>query len=176
MAMQYSPGRGETRRASSLPSSTAFRNEPATDFSRPANARAMREAISRVRGELGREYDLIIGSRRLRTAHKLRSTNPARHAELVGIHQHAGPEHVEPALEAAWDAYSSWSRTSVEERATLLQRAAEILRERKFEMCAWLTFEVGKTWAEADADIAETVDFLEFYSREALRLARAEPP
>src|SRR5690348_16841632 len=176
MATTYAPGRGETRRSDSLPSFTAFRNEPATDFSRGSNSRAMREAIARVRGELGREYDLIIGPRRLRTAEKQRSVNPARHSELVGVHQHAGPEHVEPALQAAWDAYSSWSRTSVEERAALLQRAAEILRERKFEMCAWMIFEVGKNWAEADADIAETIDFLEFYSREALRLARAEPP
>src|SRR6202012_559777 len=48
------------------------------------------------------------------------------------------------------------------------------LRERKFEFMAWLVFEVSKNWAAADGDIAETIDFCELYSREALRLAKAQ--
>ena len=64
----------------------------------------------------------------------------------------------------------------MEQRTSLLLRAAAIIRDRKFEFCAWLVYEVGKNWAEADADVAETIDFLEFYAREALRLSHAEPP
>jgi 1-pyrroline-5-carboxylate dehydrogenase len=79
-------------------------------------------------------------------------------------------------MAAALDAFETWSRTSVETRASLLLNAAKIIRERHFEFCAWLTYEVGKNWAEADADVGETIDFLEFYSREALRLAKAETP
>ena len=158
------------------PSSTPFKNEPLTDFSRSENARGMRDAIEKVRGQLGREYDLVIGGRRLKTASKIKSINPARPSEVVGLHQKAGAEHGEPAMQAALKAFESWKRTSVEERAALLQRTAAIVRERKFEFNAWMVFEVGKNWAEADADVAETIDFLEFYSREALRLSKAEPP
>jgi 1-pyrroline-5-carboxylate dehydrogenase len=149
-----------------------FVNEPLTDFSREETARRMRAAIDKVRGELGREYDLIIGGKRIKTADKIRSINPAKPSQLVGLHQKAGTEHVEPAVQAALRAFESWSRTSVEERASLLFRVGDLLRERKFEFCAWLVFEVSKNWAEADADIAETIDFCEFYSREALRLAK----
>jgi 1-pyrroline-5-carboxylate dehydrogenase len=149
-----------------------FVNEPLTDFSREETARRMRAAIDKVRGELGREYDLIIGGKRIKTTDKIRSINPARPSQLVGLHQKAGKEHVEPAVQAALRAFESWSRTSVEERASLLFRVGDLLRERKFEFCAWLVFEVSKNWAEADADIAETIDFCEFYSREALRLAK----
>ncbi|MDR3739223.1 MAG: L-glutamate gamma-semialdehyde dehydrogenase [Terracidiphilus sp.] len=154
----------------------AFRNHPFTDFKNHESARKMREALELVRSQLGREYDLIIGGQSQRTAGKIRSVNPSRPSEVVGIHQKAGAEHVEPAMQAALLAYESWSRTPVATRAALLLNAAEIIRNRHFEFCAWLTFEVGKNWAEADADVGETIDFLEFYAREALRLAEAKTP
>jgi len=153
-----------------------FVNEPLTDFSREHNARAMRAAIAKVRSQLDREYDLIIGGKRLKTSKKIESLNPARPSQVVGTHQKANAEHVEPAIQAALKAFESWSRTSVEERAALVFRVGDILRERKFEYAAWMVFEVGKNWAEADGDIAELIDFCEFYSREALRLAKAETP
>ena len=153
-----------------------FRNEPFTDFNNPENARAMRAALDLVGSHLGHEYDLIIGGNRLRTEGKIKSLNPARPAQVVGVHQKAGAEHAEKAMAAALDAFETWSRTSVETRVSLLLNAAKIIRERHFEFCAWLTYEVGKNWAEADADVGETIDFLEFYSREALRLAKAETP
>jgi len=153
-----------------------FVNEPMVDFSREENARKMRAAIEKVRGQLGREYDLVIGGQRQKTTDKIKSVNPARPSQLVGLHQKAGKEHVEPAMNAALKAFESWSRTTVEERASLLFRVGDMLRERKFEFMAWLVFEVSKNWAEADGDISETIDFCEFYSREALRLARVETP
>jgi len=151
-----------------------FRNEPMVNFSKPEAARQMRAALDRVHGQLGREYDLIIGGHRVRTAEKIRSVNPARPSQVVGIHQKAGKEHVEPAMNAALKAFENWSRASVEERVGLLFRTADLLRERKFELMAWLVYEVSKNWAEADADIAETIDFCELYAREALRLANAK--
>jgi len=155
---------------------TRFRNQPPTDFSREENARQMRAALSKVRAELGREYDLVIGGQRIKTQEKIKSLNPARPSEIVGIHQKAGREHAQPAIQAALAAFDRWKHAPVEERAGLLLRAGQILRERKFEFCAWMVYEVGKNWAEADADIAETIDFCEFYSREALRLARVQTP
>src|SRR6266496_307713 len=151
-----------------------FRNEPAVDFSRSEAAREMRAALDRVRGQLGREYDLIIGGHRIRAPEKIHSLNPARPSQIVGIHQKAGKEHVEPAMQAALGAFESWSRTPLQKRVDLLFRAAELLRERKFELMAWLVYEVSKNWAEADADIAETIDFCELYAREALRLKNVD--
>ena len=136
----------------------------------------MRAAIERVRGQLGREYDLIIGGQRLKTTDKIKSLNPARPSQVVGIHQKAGKEHVEPAMAAALKAFETWKRTPIEERAALLFRTADLLRERKMDHMAWLVFEVSKNWGEADADISEAIDFCEFYAREALRFAKSEPP
>jgi len=154
----------------------AFSNEPSTNFKDSENARRMGHALDEVAAHLGREYDLIIGGERLKTEGKIRSLNPARPAQVVGVHQKAEAQHAERAMAAALRAFETWSRTSVDERVSLLLNAAAIIRERKFEFMAWLSYEVGKNWAEADADIGETIDFLEFYAREALRLSRATTP
>ncbi len=153
-----------------------FRNEPFINFKSHENHRAMQAALDLVAGQLGHEYDLVIGGERLKTADKIKSVNPARPAQVVGVHQKAGAEHAEQAMQAALKAFEMWSRTTVEERTSLLLNAADIIRKRHFEFCAWLTYEVGKNWAEADADVGETIDFLEFYAREALRLAGATTP
>jgi 1-pyrroline-5-carboxylate dehydrogenase len=153
-----------------------FVNEPFVDFTKPENKRKMQEALDDVRAKLGREYDIVIGGKRIKTPGKIVSTNPAHPAEVIGVHQRAVAEHVGPAMHAAQAAFATWSRTPVEERADLLFRAAAMIRERSFEFCAWLTLEVGKNWAEADADVGETIDFLEFYGREALRLHQAKTP
>lgn len=153
-----------------------FRNEAFTDFADSENRRAMEAALAAVRGQLGREYDMIIGGRRLKTGGKIVSTNPAHPSQVIGIHQRCDSGHAELAVEAATDAFRSWSRTPTAERIVFLIRAAELIRKRKFEFCAWLTYEVGKNWAEADADVGETIDFLEFYAREARRLDAATTP
>ncbi len=152
-----------------------FTNEPVADFRREDHAAAMRAALAQVRSQLGREYDLVIGGRRLRTADKIRSLNPARPSETVGIHQKAGPEHVQPAMDAALAAFESWKNARVEERVDLVYRLAGILRRRKPEFNAWMVLEVGKNWDEAEADTCEAIDFCELYARTALQLAQAEP-
>src|SRR5438132_8012804 len=128
----------------------SFVNEPLTDFTKEENARKMRSAIEKVRGQLGREYDLIIGGQRLKTAEKIRSINPANPSQVVGIHQKAGKEHVEPAMKSALAAFEKWKFASIEERTGLLFRTADILRKRKFEFNAWLVLEVGKNYDEAE--------------------------
>jgi 1-pyrroline-5-carboxylate dehydrogenase len=152
-----------------------FFNEPVVDFRVEANAAAMRAAIEKVRGQLGREYDLIIDGRPGRTSEKIRSFNPARPSEVIGVHQKAGREHVQPAMEAALAAFESWKKVPVQQRADLLIRTADILRKRKPEFNAWMVLEVGKNWDEAEADTCEAIDFCEFYARLALRMDQAEP-
>jgi len=155
---------------------TPFSNEAFVDFSNSENKRAMEAALTQVEAELGREYDIVLGGRPLKTEGKIVSVNPARPAQVVGVHQRAEADLAEEAVQAALAAFSSWSRTPVTERAALLFRAADLIRERKFEFCAWLTYEVGKNWGEADADVGETIDFLEFYGREALKLDASTTP
>jgi 1-pyrroline-5-carboxylate dehydrogenase len=155
---------------------TNFENEPFLDFNDPQVARTMQEALASVKAKLGHEYDLVIGGERVRTSAKIVSINPACPAEVVGIHQRADERHVQAAMAAAQTAFATWSRKPAPELAALLFRTAGLVRLRRFELCAWLTYEVGKNWAEADADVGETIDFLEFYAREALRLDAATTP
>lgn len=154
----------------------AFRNEPFTDFKASANEHAMKDALQRVGEMLGHEYELVISGERVRTGKQLRSVNPAKPAQVIGIHQEATAEQAQQAIDAALKAFDTWQYVCVEQRTSLLLQAAKIIRDRKFEFCAWLVYEVGKNWAEADADVAECIDFLEFYAREALGLSHAEPP
>ncbi len=152
-----------------------FTNEPLTDFSKPENRVGMEAALKKVAGELGREYPLIIGGEKIHTPEKIRSINPSHPEQVVGIFQKATVELANRAVEEADRAFNSWKRVPAEERVAVLFRAGELLRRRKFEFCAWLTYEIGKTWPEADADIAETIDFCEFYGREMLRLSGPQP-
>lgn len=150
-----------------------FANEPFTNFAADEAREAMQAALEQVKTQLGRSYDLVIGGRRVQTAAKITSVNPARPAEVVGVHQKAEAEHAELAMQAALKAFETWRFAQAAERASCLLHAAAIIRQRKFEFMAWLTFETGKNWAEADADVGETIDFLEFYAREALKLDAA---
>jgi len=153
-----------------------FVTEPFFDFRNEENARRMRAAIAKVRGQLGREYDLVIGGKHVKTTDKIKSLNPSQPSQIVGIHQKAGKEQVEPTMSAALKAFESWSRTTVEERTSLVFRVGDLLRQRKMEFMAWLVFEVSKNWAEADADVSETIDFCELYAREALRFSKMKTP
>jgi 1-pyrroline-5-carboxylate dehydrogenase len=154
---------------------TEFRNEPLTDFSKEENAQAMRTAIEKVQGQLGREYPLVIGGERITTEGKLESFNPANRTQVVGKFQKATTELANRAVEAASDTFQIWRNVPAEERAQLLFRVADVMRTRKHELSAWMIHEVAKSWPEADGDTAEAIDFLEFYGREMLRYADAQP-
>jgi 1-pyrroline-5-carboxylate dehydrogenase len=152
-----------------------FRNEPILDFSKPENRAAMEAALKKVGGELGREYPLTIGGEKIFTQEKIRSTNPSHPDQVVGVFQKATVEMANQAADAAFRAFDRWKRVPAEERVACLYRAADILRKRRFELDALLCYEIGKTWPEADADVAELIDFAEYYGREMLRLAGPQP-
>ncbi|MBX5451955.1 MAG: aldehyde dehydrogenase family protein, partial [Thermogemmatispora sp.] len=154
---------------------TPFRNEPLTDFSRPENRRAQEEALAQVRSELGRTYPLIIAGQHLQNSETFASVNPAQPDQVIGYFSRATLEQVDQAVHAAAEAFEQWKRVPAHERANYLFAAADRLRERRFLFNAWMIYEVAKSWTEADADTAEAIDFLEFYAREMLRLAEAQP-
>lgn len=147
-----------------------FRNETFTNFGDEKNSVKMREALEEVRKELGREYDLIIGGKRVKASEKFTSYNPANKNEVVGIFEKATVNLADEALLKAEETFLSWSTTSPEIRAQVAVDVARIMRDRRFYYAAWMTYEVGKSWVEADADVAEAIDFCEFYARECLRL------
>jgi 1-pyrroline-5-carboxylate dehydrogenase len=154
---------------------TEFRNEAYADFSDPANRRAMELAVNKVRTELGREYELRIGSEWIATGDKLTSLNPSKTSEVIGVHHKATSELAKRAVEEAYAYFPQWSRTPAEERIRMTLEVARILRSRKFEFNAWLVLEAGKTFPEAEAETAEAIDFCEYYAREMECLAGPQP-
>ncbi|HYF79150.1 MAG TPA: L-glutamate gamma-semialdehyde dehydrogenase [Symbiobacteriaceae bacterium] len=151
-----------------------FRNEPFTDFSRPENLQAFRQALELVESQFGREYPLIIGGERIMTAEKIVSTNPGKPDEVVGYVGKADKALAEQAMSAALAAFEEWRHYDPKARARVLLRAARLMRERKHEFSATMVVEIGKSWAEADADTAEAIDFMEFYAREMVRLSEPQ--
>lgn len=153
-----------------------YRIEPYSDFSQTEVVEAYKEALERVRAQLGQDYPLVIGGERVSTEHGfLESLNPSKTSEVVGRSAKAKRKEVERAMNAAWDAYASWSQLPMEHRARALMKLAAVMRRRKFELSAWETFEAAKNYREAEADVAEAIDFCEYYAREALKLAHPLP-
>jgi 1-pyrroline-5-carboxylate dehydrogenase len=159
--------------ASSLDQASVFTNEPVNTFAAAGTRRQMRAALDAVRSSFDREHALIIGGRRVKSAAQFASRNPADPAQIIGLVQAADRAQAHEAIAAARQAFDAWSRVSARERAALLRRAAGAVREQRFELGALLVYEVGKSWVEADADVAEGIDFLEYYAREMLRYEEA---
>jgi 1-pyrroline-5-carboxylate dehydrogenase len=151
-----------------------FTNEPFIDFTKAENRTRMQEALKKVKAEFGREYPMWLNGKKVTTVEKRTSTNPSHPIEIIGVFQNATAEMARHAVEDAHKYFDTWKKVSPQERSKFLFRAAQIVRERKFELNALVCYEVGKTWTEADADIAETIDFLEYYGREMLRLGEPQ--
>ncbi|MDF1522668.1 MAG: L-glutamate gamma-semialdehyde dehydrogenase, partial [Trueperaceae bacterium] len=140
------------------------------DFGVAAHRDAYRAALAEVEGRLGRTWPLVLGGERIKTATTIASVDPCRPDRVVGHAAAAGASEVDRAYAAAEAAFPVWSGWSAAERARALYRLAAVMRRRKLELCAWETFEAGKNFREADADVAEAMDFVEYYARSALRL------
>jgi len=146
-----------------------FINEPFTDFTNKRNAAKFTSALEKVKSELGREYPVIIGGEKITTEDRIHSINPSNTSEVVGSVSKASLEMANRAIETANEVFSSWKNVPAQKRADYLLKASKIMRKRKFEFAAWMVYEVGKNWAEADGDVAEAIDFMEFYAREMMR-------
>ncbi|MBI5157236.1 MAG: L-glutamate gamma-semialdehyde dehydrogenase [Acidimicrobiia bacterium] len=145
--------------------------EAYSDFTDPAKKAAYELALAGVRSRFGAAYGLVIDGEWLETGSSIASVNPARPAEVVGTVAAGGVAEAERALQAAWAAFPSWSSRPVEDRARIGVKLAAIMRRNKYELAAIETFEAGKNWLEAEADVAEAIDFVEYYARQAVRLA-----
>ncbi|TYB94786.1 MAG: L-glutamate gamma-semialdehyde dehydrogenase [Kosmotoga sp.] len=151
-----------------------FKNEGYINPSNPEVRKKMKEALEKVSKEK-RHFDLIIGGKHQKTDRVIESRNPSNPSEIVGTVSKADKKMIDSAMDIAWKTFESWKNTPAEERVKPFLKAAQIMRERRYELDATMILEVGKNWLEADADLAEAIDFLEFYSREAVRYASPQP-
>lgn len=149
-----------------------FNNFPAVDFTIEAERKAFPASIAKVRENLGQKIPLYINGREVETSDTLDSYNPAKPEEIIGTVCQAGVGEVDRAIEAASDAYLSWRDVAPEERANILLRASQYLKDNIHDLSALQVLEVGKQWDQAHADVAEAIDFLEYYAREMIRLGK----
>ena len=152
-------------------SARPFRHEAFPDWTHADTRQAYVRALGEVRRALGRTYALSIGGQDVHTDDREPSVNPANPHEVIGSVCQAGPAEVNRAIAAARNAFPLWRDTPPRERAAYLVKAAAAARRRIFELAAWQTLEAGKQWTEAYLDVAEAIDFLEYYAREMVRLA-----
>lgn len=149
---------------------TVFKNEPTLDFSHDDVREEFQQAVDSVAEEFGRDYYVVINGKRVETRGQLVSRNPSHRNQIVGTVGAASPDDAQDAIDAAGKAFKSWSKVAVEYRAEYLNLLANAIRERRFELAAWQVHECGKTWLEADADVAEAIDFCVYYAQQAIEL------
>ncbi len=150
--------------------SKGFSNEPPLDFSKEVNREKMTIALDRSKKKYGSKYPLYIGGKELWKEEETVSFNPANPEEIVGTVSIATRDDADRAVEAARTAFHTWKGTAPAERADYLFNAADAIRKRRFELAALEVYEVGKSWKEADGDVVEAIDYLEFYGREMIRI------
>jgi RHH-type proline utilization regulon transcriptional repressor/proline dehydrogenase/delta 1-pyrroline-5-carboxylate dehydrogenase len=149
-----------------------FSNEPLADFSKEGNRQKMLDALSAVRKQLGQSLPLVINDKKVSTSDTIDSINPSHLREVVGKCGKATKQHASQAIGAARTAFGTWRDVDPNVRADFMVKAAAIARRRRFELAAWEVYECAKNWREADADVCEAIDFLEYYAIEMRRLAK----
>ena len=152
-----------------------FRNESITDFSKKSNVEKQQKALASAKKQFGKTYEMIIGGKKVRSKGRIISYNPSNKDEVVAKFYKGTKETANRAVETAYKKFNEWKIVPAEIRASYLFKAAAIARKRRFEINAWMIYETGKNYLEADGDTAEAIDFLEFYAREMLRYGSKQP-
>jgi RHH-type proline utilization regulon transcriptional repressor/proline dehydrogenase/delta 1-pyrroline-5-carboxylate dehydrogenase len=148
-----------------------FRNEPVLELRRAAAREHLAAGMRDLEPRLPLRVPVWIGGDR-REGDELVSTDPGDPERIVARAAMATEADADRAVAAARDAFPAWSRTPAARRADILSGAAAWLRSRRAELAALEVRECAKPWGEADADICEAIDFLEFYARGAIALER----
>ena len=147
-----------------------FVNDPTFDYSIPELRKRMEKALAKMRKSFGKELPVVVNGKEIKTGKILDSVNPSHTEQVVARQHQAGMDEAEAAITAAREYFPTWRDTPPWERAQVLIRAAKIMRERRHDLNALLVYEAGKPWREADADVVEAIDFMEYYAREAIRV------
>lgn len=149
-----------------------FVNEPLVDFSDETKRNAMLAGLKAVEAQLGKSYPLVVAGKRIETKNWITSVNPSRTSQVIGKAGQATAEQAKQTIEAAKKAFDTWRDVDPAKRADYLFKAANVMRSRHFEFCAWVTLESGKNWREADGEVGECIDFFDYYAKEMLRLSQ----
>ena len=150
----------------------AFRNAPNTDYTLAANRDQQRAALAAYTTQLGKKWPLVINGKKISDREYIASVNPARPSQVIGSWARATVADAEAAIAAGVAAFPKWRATPIEDRAKMLERAADLMESRRMELNALLILEAGKPWIEADGDISEAIDFCRFYAVEMRKLAK----
>jgi RHH-type proline utilization regulon transcriptional repressor/proline dehydrogenase/delta 1-pyrroline-5-carboxylate dehydrogenase len=147
-----------------------YHHEPHAEFRRRAARASLGAAVERAATLPPIDVPAVIDGERVRTAATITSVDPSAVDRVVAVSASCSVAEADAAVAAARRAFESWHRRPARERAAVLFRAAEWMRQRRDELAALEVFEAGKPWKEADGDICEAIDFCEYYGREMLRL------
>jgi RHH-type proline utilization regulon transcriptional repressor/proline dehydrogenase/delta 1-pyrroline-5-carboxylate dehydrogenase len=153
-------------------SAEPFTNEPILELRRAAVRAHLADALAEVDRELPLAVPVWIGGD-ARAGEEILSTDPGEPERVVATAAGAGASEADAAVRAAAEAFPAWSATPALERAAVLTRAAAWMRERRLELAALEVRECAKPWSEADADVCEAIDFLEYYARGVIALDAA---
>jgi predicted delta-1-pyrroline-5-carboxylate dehydrogenase group 2 len=160
-----------SRTANTAPALPPFRNEPVLEFRRASERESLQAALSELDARLPLEAPVRVGDDR-RDGADFQSADPGQPERIVASAPETTPADVDAAIAAAVEAARGWGRLPAEERAAVLVAAADVLRRRRLELAALEVRECAKPWPEADADVCEAIDFLEYYARQAVELDR----
>jgi RHH-type proline utilization regulon transcriptional repressor/proline dehydrogenase/delta 1-pyrroline-5-carboxylate dehydrogenase len=162
---------GASSKASEPATRGAFQNEPNWDWSLKENRELFSKALTRAKKAFPYDIPIYIGGKKIKTGQEISCTNPNNPQQVVGVVASAGMEETDNAVSAAKAALPSWRDMDPGDRAEYLFKAADVARKMRPELAALQVYEVGKNWSEADADVCEAIDFLEYYGREMPRFA-----
>lgn len=151
-----------------------FVNAANTDYAIAANRDKQRAALKIFSAKLGQKWPLVINGRKIADRDYVASVNPAKPSQIVGSWARATIADADAAVAAAQAAFPKWRATPVEDRARVLERAADLMESRRMDLNSLLILEAGKPWVEADADISEAIDFCRFYAVEMRKLAKPQ--
>jgi len=152
-----------------------YQATPYSDFAESEPRASYEKALAAVQGRLGLHAPLLIGDERVTTKGSIESVDPSQPDRVIGTASSASPQHAVAALGAAWQAFPSWAARSAAERAEIVHRVGDLMESKIHEFSAWQTYEAAKNWAEAEADVAEAIDFCRYYAHQALQMAEPLP-
>lgn len=181
LALVQPPSRASARKAEEIPMIAtpspfeSFVNEPLADFSDPAARARFSEAISGVSSNLGGHCPIVISGREIDGIERIVRVAPDDGRRIVATSASATAKEADLAVEAAREGFSRWRAVPAEQRAEILEKAAGLLSDRRDELAGWVCVEAGKPWRDADADIAEAVDFCRYYAAAHRAFCAPEP-
>ena len=147
-----------------------FTNHPERDFTKERNRKSFQIHLNNWHKKLPLKVPLIINGKEIFHFSTETRTNPGQLKQTVSHVSHAGVKEAEQAVTLAAKAFPEWGRTPVSQRLENLNTLISLLKSKELELAALQVLEVGKTWSEAQKEVAEAIDFCDYYARSFLNL------